>query len=393
MAAQVATSIEVTESDQQGLATALFSLPFVVFSGFFGFLSDRYGKRGIIVLAKLLEIVVMALGMVAFLSFAGTGYTGLLVVLFLMGTQSAFFGPGKYGILPEIFRERDLPRVNGVILMTTFVAIIFGTGTAGLLGDLFAGDAESGPSAVGLWRGSAICVLIAVAGTISSLWIRKAPAAEPNLKFTPAALAVPKVVRELLWRDRALTRAILASCMFWLAGGVAIQVVNSYGLVQLGLSQTKTSGMTAIVAVGISIGAVWAGRLSHGRADFRLVRIGTWGMAIFYGVMSLAFLIPSSSAAFFFSLPVLTVLGVMTGLFAIPLQVFIQARPPEGVKGRTIAFMNQANFTAIMLSGAVYTLFERLVGALGWPHSIMFAFNGLMLLPLAVLYRPSHDDD
>ena len=46
-----------------------------------------------------------------------------MVVLFLMGTHSAFLGPPKYGILPEMLRSEDLPRANGVILMTTFLAI------------------------------------------------------------------------------------------------------------------------------------------------------------------------------------------------------------------------------------------------------------------------------
>jgi hypothetical protein len=45
----------------------------------------------------------------------------------MMGAHSAFFGPGKYGILPEMLRERDLPRANGFMLMLTFLAIIFGT--------------------------------------------------------------------------------------------------------------------------------------------------------------------------------------------------------------------------------------------------------------------------
>ena len=83
----------------------IFSLPFVLFSGFAGYLSDRYSKRTMIVVCKVAEIGIMLLGMLAFLAYGTLGYRGLLVVLFLMGTHSAFFGPGKYGILPELFRE------------------------------------------------------------------------------------------------------------------------------------------------------------------------------------------------------------------------------------------------------------------------------------------------
>ncbi len=55
---------KVFEQDQQGLATIVFSLPFVLFSGFAGFLADRFSKQPIIVLAKLAEIVIMRLGAV-----------------------------------------------------------------------------------------------------------------------------------------------------------------------------------------------------------------------------------------------------------------------------------------------------------------------------------------
>src|SRR3954451_1290728 len=88
------------KNDSQGLATFIFSVPFVLFSGFAGFLSDRYSKRTIIVSAKVAEIGIMALGLVGFLYYGQTGFAGLLVVLFLMGTHSAFFGPPKYGVLP-----------------------------------------------------------------------------------------------------------------------------------------------------------------------------------------------------------------------------------------------------------------------------------------------------
>ena len=91
-----------------------------------------------------------------------------------MGTHSAFFGPAKYGILPEMLRPSDLPRANGLFLMSTFLAIIFGTVVAGVLLKFF-GDR--------LWVASLSCMSIAVVGTIASLWVRRVPAANPQLKF------------------------------------------------------------------------------------------------------------------------------------------------------------------------------------------------------------------
>src|SRR6476661_7868718 len=58
-----------TKADEQGFATMVFSLPFILFSGYAGYLSDRFSKRTVIVLAKVAEIGIMLLGVAAFLSY------------------------------------------------------------------------------------------------------------------------------------------------------------------------------------------------------------------------------------------------------------------------------------------------------------------------------------
>ncbi len=383
----------VQVKDQQGLATIVFSLPFVLFSGYAGYLADRFSKQPIIILAKVAEIVVMLLGMLAFLAYGSSGYLGLLIVLFLMGTQSAFFGPSKYGILPEMLRTKDLPSANGVIVMSTFLAIIFGTASAGILNHVFVNrEAPLVESAHRLWIGSAICVTIAVAGTLTSFLVRRVPAAKPDLRFQASSLTIPPESRRVLRADPPLLMAILASCVFWLVGGVAAQAVNSLGLRQLDVGDLRTSLMTATIGLGIGIGAVVAGLVCRGRADPRVVRLGSWG--IFLVLLLLAISRPDGSHLLGFkgSLPALVALGVFAGLFAIPVQVFIQARPPDGLKGRMIAVMNQTNFVAIMFSGAVYWIFDRIVGACGWPRSVTFAMIALLILPVAIFYQLPADE-
>jgi MFS family permease len=380
------------KADEQGLATMIFSLPFVLFSGFAGWLSDRYSKRSMIVLCKVAEIGIMLLGMLGFLAYGATGYRGLLVVLFLMGTHSTFFGPGKYGILPELFREADLPRANGVILMTTFLAIIFGTASAGLLGGLLYNAAgQRVPER--LWIGSLFCIGIAICGTITSLLVRPVPAAVPGLRFQPSGLFIPPDTRRLLVIDRPLLAALMVSCVFWLFSGFAMQSVNSLGMTQLGVGERKTSLLTAIIGLGIAAGAVLAGRLSRGKADFRLVTWGGWGMVA--GMLVMAISLPQGGGGFRHllgyggSFPMLVLLGVAAGMFAIPVQVFIQSRPPEDQKGRMIAAMNLTNFIAILLAGAIYMACDRIIDALHWPRSVLFAFNALLILPVALFYRPT----
>jgi MFS family permease len=381
------------EKDRQATATIIFALPFILFSGYAGFLSDRYSKRRVIVLSKVTEIVVMLLGLFAFANYATYGYNGLLLVLFLMGMQSAFFGPGKYGILPEMLPKEQLPRANGLILMTTFLAIIFGTAAAGFLGEEFI-DEDVAPQfrAVELWKGSLMCVGIAIAGTLTSLWVRRLSPAKPKLKLELDSLVIPAATRRLLAKDRPLLLALFASCIFWLVSGIAIQTVNSLGLRQLELDKFWTSVMTTCIGFGIALGAVIAGRLSHGRAEFRIVRVGVWGLVLFLGILSLSHSGGTHLLGFWGSIVALALLGVAAGFFAIPIQVFIQDRPPKDQKGRMIAVTNFANFIAILLSGVLYGLFDKIVDGAGWPRSSIFAMMAVIMLPLAILYRPKNQD-
>jgi len=135
---------------------------------------------------------------------------------------------------------------------------------------------------------------------------------------------------------------------------------------------------------------VVAGKFTRGKADFREVQWGAWGMLLGLLLMSLYRPGPNQSHLLGFagSVPVLVLLGISAGCFAIPVQVFLQTRPPEGQKGRLIAAMNQTNFIAILCSGVVYSLFDRLVIFGGFPRSPIFALTALLLLPVAILYRP-----
>jgi MFS family permease len=389
--------------DRQGLAMFVFALPFLAFTGFAGYLSDRYSKREIVVWSKVAEIVVMGLGGLAFFAYSANGILWpLYAVLFLMAAQSAFFGPAKYGILPELLRPRDLPRANGLMLMTLFLAIIFGTVVAGVLLEFFSEQ---------LWVASACCIAIAIIGTITSLIVRPLRPANPELKFQLSALAVPRDMRQLLRRDRSLLAALTVSSVFWLLAGLVPPAVNALGKIELEVGDGLTSVMTGSIGVGIAIGCVVGGIISGGQVDFRLLRIGSAGMLVCLALLA----VPGGGdidalkdaagkltqlpgigesrqwLGFWGSLPLLLLAGAFTGLFAVPLQVFMQSRPPSDCKGRMIAVLNQANWVGIIISAGLYSALAWLIRFYNWPQSTMFIFIALLTLPIALFYHPKNE--
>jgi acyl-[acyl-carrier-protein]-phospholipid O-acyltransferase/long-chain-fatty-acid--[acyl-carrier-protein] ligase len=378
----------VVQISVQGWATAVFSLPFVLFSGYAGYLSDRYPKTPIIITSKVAEILVMALGIAAFLAYGAWGALGTWTVLFLMGTQSAFFGPGKYGVLPELFREKDLATANGIILMTTFLAIIFGTVVAGWIADgLLVPNADGVIHAQPLWKGSFICVGIAVAGTFTSFLIRWSPAAQPSLRLKMEDWWLSSDMRSLLAMDRPLLSALLVSCVFWMVSGIAVPTVNQLGIGQLRVDKSSTSYLVAAIALGIMLGSIGGSMLSSKLQGASQVRIGLWGIVATLVVLGFWGKGGQALLGYWGSFATLTLLGVAAAIYAIPLQVFLQSRPPVELKGRMIATMNQANFVGILMSGPLYQFFESMAGWIQVPISAVFWMMSLLVLPLAVRYR------
>lgn len=384
--------------DYQSVALALFAIPFVLFSGFAGFLSDLISKRGIVVSMKVAEIAIMGLGMGAF--FLGGVFPDwrlplLFIVLFLMSTQSAFFGPAKYGILPELFADRDLPQANGIIQMTTFLAIIFGFAAAGYGKEAFPNQ---------LWVVSAMCLGIAVIGTLTSLLIRPTAVAHPGLEFEWSALAIKRETWLMLRTDKPLREVLLVSSLFWFLGGVMQPTTNTFGKDQLLLGDANTSLLGAFMGIGIAVGCVVAGKMSHQQINFGLVRVGSWGL-----VGSLAWLwllgfshnagpgnawgqlIPENLIETFTRLGMLGV-GFFGGLFIVPLQVFLQARPPKDQKGRMIGAMNLVNWLAICFAAVFIGISYAIFNAIGCGASWNFGIMAVLLLPIALFYHPPDEN-
>ena len=365
--------------DLQSEAMIIFASAFMLFSGFAGYLADKTSKRTIIVAAKIAEIFVMLAGMIGFYYFDSIGIAGMMMILFFMGLQSTFFGPAKYGILPEMLREEDLPRANGIILTLTFLAIIFGSALAGILLDLLGEK---------VWMASLICVGIAIAGTLTSLPIRHVAVADPNLKLGWNSLGMPRDILQLLKGDRALLMALLVCSLFWMIGGIVQQTVNALGKTQLGLDDGPTAMMQASIGLGIAIGCILGGLWSREGNKSKVVKTGASGAVVTLILLALPGGENYHMLGFRGSIPVMILLGAFTGMFIVPIQVILQSRPPRDEKGRMIAAMNQCTWVGIILGAILFKVSIWVLDSIDLPRSVIFGITALVMLPIALCYRP-----
>jgi len=345
------------------LTLLLFALPFILFSMAGGYFADRFSKRNVMIGCKAAEIVIMILGALVILS--GNLYV-MLVVLFLMGAQSAMFSPSKYGSIPEIVREDRISAANGLIGMTTMFAIILGSMAGNLLfawttppeGQALAGQ-EILPGRYNLWISATTLIGVAVVGWIASLFIGRLEPANPRRRFPldPAG----QTVRDLaeLIAKRPLLLAALGSAYFWALGALAQVNIDKFAEFELAVEQKWVGPLLGVLVLGIGIGSALAGVWSRGKIELGLVPLGALGMALFsillctvpHGTGSPA------SAPYYWTCFWLLALGMAAGLFDIPLLAFLQDRSPHESRGRILAAYNFIAFSGMFLtSGVVFGL-------------------------------------
>jgi MFS family permease len=377
----------LNEAQAISLMPILFYAPWALFCTLAGYLADRYSKYSSLVAWKFAEVGITLIAVLGFwlgtLGFA-VGPWIVLSTVFLMGTHSAFFVPAKYGAMPEILTARMLSRGNGLLESLSFLAVILGTVCGGILSDerVFGNGRQY---YIGL-----VLAGLAVLGAAASLLIRRMPAANPTRPFPPYVFGpLPGNVRGLLG-SRPLAFATVGIAFFTFVVAYMRATVYMFGESQVPRwSETRTSELVGLVALGIGLGSPLVGYLSGGKVELGLVPIGAAGMTIATVV----------AGVYLGTTPALIVciicIGFFTGFYIVPLFTLLQHRAPKTSKGDFIATSNLINVTGAILASLVFYLIDftatrarlvptreqedRLVGALaedpeykgGRPHRIV----------------------
>ncbi|GAB2657425.1 MFS transporter [Vibrio panuliri] len=331
------------------LAAGLFILPFFLFSASAGVLADKYEKSWFIRKVKLAEIAIMTLGAIGFIT---QSYLILLLLLFLMGTQSAFFGPVKYALLPQQLKAKELVPGNALVETGTFLAILLGTLGAGIIA-----SAESAN-----YVAAACVVLFAVLGYLSSRSIPEAPASAPELEFRWQPIKHTKQTLAIAKADRVIFQALMAISWFWFLGAAYLTQFPNFTKVYLHGNESAVSFLLALFSVGIAVGSLACDKLSNHRIEVGIVPLGSFGITLFGWLMASS--IPADLPQFetftqFIShqalWPVfayLLLLGASGGVFIVPLYALMQQRAKATQRAQVVAALNIYN-SLFMVGSAV----------------------------------------
>jgi len=358
-------------------AAQIFVIPFLLFTPYAGILADRFSKRNIIVIAKIAELILMAIGVGMFMA---KSEWGVYTILFLMCAQSAFFGPCKYGIIPELVHPNQLSKANSFLEGLTYLAIVLGTAAAPVLSMTTGGN---------FTLASTTCVLVAAAGVLTSLKIQKTPAegkkSKPSLLFF---IDVWKTLREIR-HNHALLLAISAAAYFMLLGAFAQINLIPFGLEVCRADKELSSLLFVASAFAIGIGSYLAGKLSGRSIEFGIVPLGAIGMAV--ASISLGLIRPDAAGPADWKQMVsmnpgiftlIFIFGISAGLFIVPLYAFIQLQAPAQIRGQVLAASNFIGWIGVLIASL---LVELGCNILKIKPSWMFMIFGALTLALAIL--------
>ncbi len=336
------------------LVAFLFILPFFLFSALSGQLADKFDKSKIAKIIKFAEIFLMSFAAIGFYTH---NITLLMIVLFGMGTHSAFFGPVKYGILPQLLEKDEMLAGNGLISSATFISILLGTIIGGLLI-----LQENGVMILA-------CVMISISllGFIAAFFMPEVKSQE-KLKISFNIFSQSYQIINQAKKNRRIFLSIIGISWFWFVGATFLaQFPNFAKNILFGNNEIVTLLLT-IFSIGIATGSLICNRLLKGHisaiyAPISLIFISIFTIDLYFSSSSLLFLGENLVGFADFIkygqnlriLADIALIAVASGIYIVPLYATIQAESKDENRARIIAALNIFD-SGFMASSALFTV-------------------------------------
>ncbi len=349
------TGTQAQSEFYQAVASALFIIPFFIFSAVSGQIADKYDKALLTRLIKIFEVLLIIIGG---LGLYLSSIFLMMITLTGMGIHSAFFGPIKYAILPDHLQHKELLVATGLIEGSTFLAILLGT----TLGTISVGVSFSIP-----YLAIFMTLLASFLGLFASMFIPSAPSSAENLKIDIQLWRATLTMLKHANNAPGLLVSILTISWFWLVGAVLLTKLPDYCHYVLGGNTTVFALFLALFSIGIALGSVWINMILKGSITLVLVPAAMLVFSVF--IFDIYWSSPtireesfSTFMAFFSYLKHwrisidLLMLGFCGGLFVVPLYTYLQVASPPEARARTIAANNIYNSLFMVIGTGIVML-------------------------------------
>ncbi|MBS0656240.1 MAG: MFS transporter [Verrucomicrobia bacterium] len=314
----------------------IFILPFLFLSFYAGVLADRFSKRNIIVITKIIEVFTVTLLLFSFL------YENILmryIGLFILAFEEAIISPSKYSIIPELVDKDQITEANGYLVSFTYIGMMLGAFLASILTQV------TGHNYV---LASLACILTALCGLLAALKIPTTAAYAPTAKCSVFFFKDIFYTMKRASNTPYLLPSMMGSALFLFLAAYSQANIISYSISCLHLSDVAGGYYSFITTIGVSIGGIVAGKISGPRVALGLVPLAALGMAICFWMFDCTVGLPNATAIN------AIITGIFAGLYLVPLDSYVQAMSSNDIRGQNVATSNFFGWLSVLVASFLF---------------------------------------
>ncbi len=363
---------EGTQIVLTAIVNALILLPYILLFSPAGFASDKYPK------ARVMQVsvwgaVVLTLG-ITFCYYMGWFWPAFGMT-FLLAIQSAFYGPAKLGYIKTLFGKERLAQANSIAQATAIVAILLATFAFSIVFEIGYPGEDASKNDIIQNLAPVGWVLVATA-VIELIMLYRLPIIESKDEsatfskkdFLSGRMAVDNL--KVLTRREVIFLSVIGLAMFWSIGQVILAAFPAFAKETLGETNTiKIQGVLAASGLGIAIGSWLAGRVSKNHIESGLIPVGAIGIAV--GLLLTPQLTSITAHIFNYLF-----LGIMGGLFIVPLNALIQFHAGEHELGTVLAGNNFVQNVAMI----IFLILTSVSAAVGFGSGLILSFMAVFAI-------------
>ncbi|MES1999273.1 MAG: lysophospholipid transporter LplT [Pseudomonadota bacterium] len=354
-----------------------FVVSYIVLAPFVGAFADAIPKGRVMFISNNIKL----LG-----CFAMLGGLNPLFAYGIVGLGAAAYSPAKYGILTEYLPPAKLVAANAWIEGATVVAIVLGAIIGGLMlnpdlaNSLLAWLPLSANISVAKFA-IILIIFLYIAAAIANLFIPRIAIDHRLPKRNPLYLLHDFVHSfKLLWRDPLGQVSLAVTTLFWGAGATLRLVVLTWAIMALKFDMQQATQLTAVVAVGIAIGSIIAGRYVKLQDSIKVLPTG---IIMGFVVISMMFVTDPIIAAV-----LLAIIGALGGFFVVPMNALLQHRGHLLMgAGHSIAVQNFNENLSILALLGLYAMMDHAGWPLNWIIIAFGSFISLSMLAIQLRFR------
>ena len=385
----------INPASMVALCGGVFILPYFFISATAGQLADKYDKVWLTYKIKEAEIGIAILGSVGIIF---QNYYIMLLVLFLLGLQSTFFGPIKYCLIPHYSKSDQLIFANALVSSGTFVAILIGT----IIGGVSVGFGNN------YWPLIIVLLSVAVLGLYSA---KKLPLENSHIEERQEIVvdwnffSSTRDILKLILKNPSIALLVIGLSWFWFMGAGLLSILPLIAKNTFHGNEGVATFMLFTFTIGMGVGPFILEKISKGRLHLWVIPMSLVAMSLFIFDLSIViknvsknnflqnfqetisikeFFTMNSSVRVAFDLFMLSLFG---GMFTVPQFAQLQKVTKESELSRVVAGNNVINSLAMVSVSILLMIFHQQKFSLSSIISILGFLNIAMCIGLLYFYK------